>query len=55
VKKVLVAYFSLMGNTEMMAQYIAEGIRFSGNESVLKKISDIKSANELQGYDVRYF
>lgn len=51
MKKVLVTYFSLTGNTEMMAQYIAEGIRFSGNESVLKKISVIKSANELQGYD----
>ena len=51
MKKILVTYFSLAGNTEMMAQYIAEGIRFSGNESVLKKISDIKSANELQGYD----
>ena len=49
--KVLIAYFSLTGNTEKMAQYIAEGVRFSGNEAVTKKISDIKKAEELAGYD----
>jgi len=51
MKKVLVAYFSLTGKTEMMAQYIAEGIRISGQEVVVKKIADIKSANDLAGYD----
>ena len=51
MKKVLIVYFSLTGNTEMMAQYIAEGIRFSGQEAILKKISDIKSAGDLTGYD----
>jgi flavodoxin len=49
--KVLVAYFSLSGNTEKMAQYVAEGVRFSGNEVTVKKISDIKSAEDLAGYD----
>ena len=49
--KVLIAYFSLTGNTEKMAEYIAEGIRISGQQAVVKKISDIKSANELVGYD----
>jgi len=51
MKKVLIAYFSLTGNTEMMAQYIAEGIRFSGQEVIVKKISDIKNADDLTGYD----
>lgn len=51
MKKVLVAYFSLTGKTETMAQYVAEGVRFSGNEAVVKKISDIKSAADLGGYD----
>jgi flavodoxin len=51
MKKVLIAYFSLTGRTEMMAQYIAEGIRFSGNEAVVRKMSDIKSSNDLAGYD----
>ena len=49
--KVMIAYFSLTGNTENMAQYIGEGIRFSGNEAVVKKISDIKKADDLEGYD----
>jgi flavorubredoxin len=51
MKKILVAYFSLSGITEMMAQYISEGVRFSGLEAVMKKISDIKSAEDLIGFD----
>lgn len=51
MKKVLVAYYSRTGNTQKMAEYIAEGIRFSGNEAILKKISDIKDAKDLAGYD----
>ena len=51
MKKVLIAYFSLTGKTETMAQYIAEGVRFSGQEVVVKKIEDIKSATDLAGYD----
>ena len=51
MKKVLIAYFSLTGKTEMMAQYVAEGVRFNGNEAVVRKMSDIKSANDLAGYD----
>jgi len=49
--KVLIAYFSLTGKTEKMAEYMAEGVRFSGHQAVLKKISDIKNANDLAGYD----
>ncbi len=49
--KVLIAYFSLSGNTEKMAEYIAEGVRFSEQQVVVKKISDIKSFNDLNGYD----
>ena len=51
MKKVLIAYFSLTGTTEKMANYIAEGIRFSSQQAVTKKISDIKTANDLNGYD----
>ena len=51
MKKVLIAYFSLTGKTEKMADYIAEGVRFSGQQAVAKKISDIKIANDLNGYD----
>jgi len=51
MKKVLVGYYSRTGNTEKMAEYIAEGIRMTGNNAELKKISEIKSEEDLKGYD----
>lgn len=51
MKKILIAYDSRTGKTEKMAEYIAEGIRISGNEAELKKITTIKNEKELQGYD----
>lgn len=51
MKKVLIAYDSRTGKTEKMAEYIAEGVRISGNEAVLKKINTIKNEKEIQGYD----
>lgn len=51
MRKVLIAYFSATGTTEKMAEYIAEGIRFSGQEAVVKKIGDIKAATEIAKYD----
>ena len=51
MKKILVTYFSLTGRTETMAQSIAEGIRISGQQAVGKKISDIKTPDELAEYD----
>ena len=51
MKKVLVGYYSRTGNTEKMAEYIAEGIRMTGNNAELKKISEIKSEEDFKGYD----
>lgn len=51
MKKVLVAYYSRTGNTEKMAEYIGEGIRITENSAELKKISEIKSEEDLKGYD----
>jgi flavodoxin len=51
MKKVLVGYYSRTGNTEKMAEYIGEGIRITGNNADLKKISEIKSEKDLEGYD----
>lgn len=51
MKKVLIAYGSRTGNTERMAEYIAEGVRFSGNEVELRKITEIKKGEDLQGFD----
>jgi flavodoxin len=51
MKKVLIAYFSSGGETQKMAEYIAEGVRFSGNQALTRKIVDIKNAKDLAGYD----
>lgn len=51
MKKVIIAYFSSTGKTETMANYIAEGVRFTGNQATTKSISEIKSAADLQGFD----
>ncbi|MEJ2096970.1 MAG: flavodoxin domain-containing protein, partial [Deltaproteobacteria bacterium] len=49
--KVLVVYVTRTGETEKIANLIAEGVRFSGNEAVVKNGKDIKSEADLQGYD----
>ena len=49
--KVLIAYISRTGNTQKMAEYIAEGIRFSANTVEVKKVAEIKEAEDLGGYD----
>lgn len=51
MKKVMVAYVSRTGNTEKMAGFIAEGVRFSGHAADVKKVSDIKDEKVLEGYD----
>jgi flavorubredoxin len=51
MKKVLIAYDSRTGKTQEMAEYIAEGVRISGNEAEVRKITAIKNEKELQGYD----
>ena len=49
--KVLITYYSRTCKTEKMAEYIAEGVRFSGNSADIRKLSDIKNEKELEGYD----
>jgi len=49
--KVLVAYISRTGMTEKMANFIAEGVRMGGQDAVVKKIAEIKSEKDLEGYD----
>ncbi|MCK5915242.1 MAG: flavodoxin domain-containing protein [Deltaproteobacteria bacterium] len=51
MSKVLIVYFSRTGSTEKMANYIAEGVRFAGAEVELKKVSKVKSEDDLNGYD----
>jgi len=51
MKKILVAYDSRTGKTEKMAEYIGEGVRFTGNDVEVKKIAAIKNERDLDGYD----
>ena len=51
MKKVLIAYISRSGKTQQMAEYVAEGVRMTGNVAEVKKITDIRSEKDLQGYD----
>ncbi len=51
MKKVLIAYVSRTGKTEAMANFIAEGLRISGQEVDLKKISAIEDEKSITGYD----
>jgi len=51
MKNVLVAYLSIAGHTQTLAEYIGEGIRIAGCEAEVKKISEIKNEKDLQGYD----
>ena len=51
MKKMLVVYLSRTGNTEKMAEFIAEGFRMTGNAVELKKLSQMNSEKDLEGYD----
>ena len=53
--KVLIAYDSKAGHTEKMAQFMAEGARFAGANVEVKKITEIKEAEALKGYDAYMF
>ena len=49
--KVLVIYATRTGETEQIANLIAEGIRMAGNEAFVKNVKDVKTEVDLQGYD----
>jgi flavorubredoxin len=49
--KILVVYATRSGETKRIAQLIGEGIRFSGAEADLMDITNIKTENDLKGYD----
>ncbi len=49
--KVLVVYATRTSSTRDIADLVAEGIRFSGNEAVIVEVKDIKSEANFEGYD----
>ena len=51
MQKVLVAYFSTSGKTAEMADFIAEGIRFNGIQTIVKNINEINNPHDIEGYD----
>lgn len=51
MKKVLIAYVSLTGRTQRMAEYIAEGVRFAAHQAVVKRTSELQTPEEINGYD----
>ena len=55
MKKVLVAYSSRTNKTKAMANYIAEGLRFSAVEVDVKPISAIENEDDISGYDCYVF
>jgi flavorubredoxin len=53
--KALVAYATRTGQTQDMADYIAEGIRFSGIEAKVANAGEIRNEEDLNGYDAYVF
>jgi len=49
--KILIVYTTRTGETEKIANLIAEGVRFTGNEAIVKNSKEIKNESDLQGYD----
>ena len=53
--KALVAYATRTGQTQNIADYIAEGVRFTGSEAKVASAADIKKEEDLDGYDAYVF
>lgn len=53
--KALIVYATRTGETEKIANLISEGIRFSGHEAEIKKITDVKKEDDLKGFDAVIF
>lgn len=49
--KVLIVFATRSDQTKNIAELIAEGIRIKGHDAVLKKTSEIKSEEDLNGYE----
>jgi flavorubredoxin len=49
--KVLIVYASRSGETQNIADLIAEGVRFAGHEAEVVNVKEIKSESDLDGFD----
>lgn len=46
--KILVIYYSRTGNTEIMAEYVREGVKEEGADCILKKVEEVKVEDLLE-------
>jgi len=53
--RALIVYTTRTQETLKIADLIAEGIRFTGQEAVVRDVKDIKKAEDLEGYDAYVF
>ena len=53
--KVLIIYATRSNETKGIADIIGEGVRISGHEADVKKTSEIKSEEDIKGYDAYIF
>jgi len=53
--KILVVYATRTNSTREIAELVAEGVRFTGNEAVVVEAKEIKSETDLDGYDAYVF
>jgi flavorubredoxin len=51
MSKVLIVYATRTGETQNIADLVAEGVRFSGHEAEVVNIKDVKNEADLDGYD----
>ncbi len=51
MKTILIVYDSRTGRTQRMAERIADGVRSTGNEALLRKVTEFKSYGDLEGYE----
>ncbi|MFH1115641.1 MAG: flavodoxin domain-containing protein [Pseudomonadota bacterium] len=53
--KALIVYATRAGQTQSIADLIAEGIRFTGSEAKVINATEIKKEEDLEGYDAYVF
>jgi flavorubredoxin len=53
--KALIVYATRTGQTQDIAQYISEGLRFSGCNATLMNATQIQKEEDLDGYDAYVF
>jgi flavorubredoxin len=55
MSKALIVYATRTGETQKIAELIAEGIRFSGHEAEVLEAKNIKNEADLEGFDAYVF